>query len=138
MKWSWRVGEFLGIRVYVHATFLLLIGWIALTHFMQGQTLQSALAGIVFTMAIFLSVLLHEYGHALAARRFRNIFLSEAELDRGPEDSGPACSLFRLSPVAPESNLPGLTMLPSCTKEHVPNQADEVAQGFSTCLLALD
>ncbi len=94
MKWSWRVGEFLGIRVYVHATFLLLIGWIVLTHFMQGQTLQSAVAGVVFTMAIFLSVLLHEYGHALAARRFgigtRDITLlpigGVARLERMPEE----------------------------------------------------
>jgi Zn-dependent protease/predicted transcriptional regulator len=94
MKWSWRVGEFLGIRVYVHATFLLLIGWIALTHFMQGQTLQSAVAGVLFTVAIFLSVLLHEYGHALAARRFgigtRDITLlpigGVARLERMPEE----------------------------------------------------
>ncbi len=94
MKWSWRVGEFLGIRVYVHATFLLLIGWIALTQLIQGRTLQSAMAGVLFTMAIFLSVLLHEYGHALAARRFgigtRDITLlpigGVARLERMPED----------------------------------------------------
>lgn len=94
MKWSWRVGEFLGIRVYVHATFLLLIGWIVLTHFMQGQTMQSAVAGVLFTMAIFLSVLLHEYGHALAARRFgigtRDITLlpigGVARLERMPQE----------------------------------------------------
>jgi Zn-dependent protease/predicted transcriptional regulator len=94
MKWSWRVGEFLGIRVNVHATFVLLIGWIALTHFMQGRTLLSAATGVLFTMAIFLSVLLHEYGHALAARRFgigtRDITLlpigGVARLERMPEE----------------------------------------------------
>ncbi len=94
MKWSWRVGEFLGIRVYLHATFLLLVGWIALTHFIQGRTLQSAVAGALFTGAIFLSVLLHEYGHALAARKFgigtRDITLlpigGVARLERMPEE----------------------------------------------------
>ncbi len=94
MKWSWRVGEFLGIRVYLHATFLLLVGWIALTHLMQGRTLQSAVTGVLFTTAIFLSVLLHEYGHALAARRFgigtRDITLlpigGVARLERMPEE----------------------------------------------------
>ena len=26
MKWSWKIGEFRGIGVYMHATFLILIG----------------------------------------------------------------------------------------------------------------
>ena len=30
MKWSWKLGRFLGVDVYVHATFLRLLGWIAL------------------------------------------------------------------------------------------------------------
>ena len=110
MKWSWKVGEYLGIRVYVHATFLLLIGWVVLSHLLQGKTLQSMLAGIAFTLAIFFCVLLHEYGHALAARRFgigtRDITLlpigGVARLDRMPEEprqelwvalAGPAVNL---------------------------------------------
>jgi len=94
MKWSWKLGEFLGIGVYIHATFLLLIGWIVLTHFLQGQTTDSVLTGVLFTLAIFLCVLLHEYGHALAARRFgigtRDITLlpigGVARLERMPEE----------------------------------------------------
>jgi len=70
MKWSWKFGTFAGITVYVHATFLLLLGWIALSHWMQYQSLLPTLLGVGFILALFLCVLLHEYGHALAARRF--------------------------------------------------------------------
>ena len=32
MKWSWLVGRFAGINVYIHITFFILIGWLALSH----------------------------------------------------------------------------------------------------------
>ena len=70
MKWSWKLGTFAGIAVYIHATFLLLLGWIGLSHWMQYQSLAPTLLGVGFTIALFLCVVLHEYGHALAARRF--------------------------------------------------------------------
>ena len=70
MKWSWKIGTFAGIPVYLHATFLLLLGWIALSHWMQSQSLFTTLTGVAFTSALFVSVVLHEYGHALTARRF--------------------------------------------------------------------
>jgi Zn-dependent protease/CBS domain-containing protein len=70
MKWSWKIGTFAGIAVYMHATFLLLLGWIALSHWMQYQSLLPTLLGVGFILALFLCVILHEYGHALAARKF--------------------------------------------------------------------
>jgi len=70
MKWSWKIGTLAGIKVYMHATFLLLLGWIALTYWLQYETLIPTLVGVAFTLAIFGCVLLHEYGHALTARRF--------------------------------------------------------------------
>jgi Zn-dependent protease/CBS domain-containing protein len=70
MKWSWKLGRFAGIDVFMHATFLLLIGWIALSHWLQGKSLAATLAGIGFILALFVCVVLHEYGHALTARRF--------------------------------------------------------------------
>ena len=70
MKWSWKIGTFAGIAVYMHATFLLLLGWIALSHWMQYQSLLPTLLGVGFILALFLCVVLHEYGHALAARKF--------------------------------------------------------------------
>ena len=70
MKWSWKIGTFAGIAVYVHATFVLLLGWIALTHWMQYESLIPTLTGVAFILSLFLCVVLHEYGHALAARKF--------------------------------------------------------------------
>jgi len=43
MKWSWKIGEFAGIGVYMHTTFLLLIGWVALTGWLQERTLVGML-----------------------------------------------------------------------------------------------
>jgi len=93
MKWSWKIGTFAGIPVYLHATFLLLLGWIALSHWMQSQSLFMTLTGVAFTSTLFVSVVLHEYGHALMARRYgiatRDITLlpigGVARLERIPE-----------------------------------------------------
>ena len=35
MKWSVKIGRFVGIDVYMHFTFLLLIGWVALMHWQK-------------------------------------------------------------------------------------------------------
>jgi Zn-dependent protease/CBS domain-containing protein len=70
MAWRWRLGELFGIVVYVHVTFLLLIGWVALRHFLSGQGLWGALGGILLILLLFACVVMHEYGHALTARRY--------------------------------------------------------------------
>ncbi len=110
MKWSWKIGRFAGIDVYLHTTFLLLIGWIALTSWLQENSLVAVVTGVGFILALFGSVVLHEYGHALTARRFgvktRDITLypigGVAKLERIPEDpkqelwvafAGPAVNL---------------------------------------------
>lgn len=93
MKWAWKLGEVSGIGVYVHATFLLLLGWVAMVHWMEGETLGAALAGIAFILALFTCVVLHEFGHALAARKYgirtRDITLlpigGVARLERMPD-----------------------------------------------------
>ena len=70
MKWSIRIGRFSGIDVYMHFTFLLLLGWVAFVHWRQGQSIAAAAGGVVFILAVFLCVILHEFGHSLTARRY--------------------------------------------------------------------
>jgi Zn-dependent protease/predicted transcriptional regulator len=70
MSWRWRLGELFGIVVYMHATFLLLIGWVVLAHVLQGRSMGEALGGVFFILLLFACVVMHEYGHALTARRF--------------------------------------------------------------------
>lgn len=94
MRWSWRIGSLFGIPVYIHATFGLILAWVALSYWLRGQTLGSTLAGIVFVLALFACVVLHELGHALTARRYhiktRDITLlpigGVARLERMPDD----------------------------------------------------
>jgi Zn-dependent protease/CBS domain-containing protein len=93
MRWSWTVVRIAGINVDVHATFLILLAWIALADYEQARTASAALAGVLLTLAIFASVVLHELGHALTAARFgvrtRSITLlpigGVARLERMPE-----------------------------------------------------
>jgi len=94
MKWSWRIGRFAGIGVYIHTTFLLLLGWIGVSYLLQGYTLLAALSSIGFMLALFACIVLHEFGHALAAKRFgiktRDITLlpigGVARLERIPDN----------------------------------------------------
>lgn len=94
MRWSWQIGNFRGIAVYLHATFLLLLGWIFIAHLSQGRGLAASFAGVAFIVLLFLCVVLHEFGHALTAQRFgietRDITLypigGVARLERIPRD----------------------------------------------------
>jgi Zn-dependent protease len=70
MKWSWKLGRLAGIDAYVHASFLLLVAWAAFAAFQGAGTGLAAVLGIVFLIGVFGSVLLHELGHALVARRY--------------------------------------------------------------------
>lgn len=67
-RWSWRIGRLAGITIYLHATFLLLLLWVALVNLPNG--VRAALGGVGLTVAVFATVVLHELSHALTARRF--------------------------------------------------------------------
>ena len=93
MKWQWKLARIAGIDVYMHATFLLLIGWVAFSYWTEQGTLQAVLSGVLFILLLFGFVVMHEYGHALTARKFgiktRDITLypigGVARLERMPE-----------------------------------------------------
>jgi Zn-dependent protease len=70
MKWSWKAGRLAGIDVYVHGTFVLFIAFVLVTEWTSRRSLAAAIAGVTFLLAIFATVVLHELGHALTARRF--------------------------------------------------------------------
>lgn len=92
MQWSWPLGRVAGIQIKVHATFILILAWVALAHWSGG--LAGVLAGLLFVLTLFGCVILHELGHALAARRYgigtKDITLLPiggiARLERMPED----------------------------------------------------
>jgi Zn-dependent protease/CBS domain-containing protein len=70
MTWSWRLGRIAGIPIYVHWTFLILIGWLVLGSALEGQGVAATAAGVAFVLALFGCVVLHELGHALAALHY--------------------------------------------------------------------
>ena len=70
MRWQWKLGRFAGIDVYVHATFILLIGWVGYNYWLEFRDWRQVLIGILFILALFICVVLHEYGHALTARKY--------------------------------------------------------------------
>ncbi len=70
MSWSFRLGRIAGIPIFVHWTFLILLAWLVYGHWVAGHDLATTLEGVGFVLAIFGCVVLHELGHALAARRY--------------------------------------------------------------------
>jgi Zn-dependent protease len=94
MTWSWTIARFFGIHIRMHWTFLLLLAWVFIAHLLaEDSSVLLAIEGVLFVCAIFVCVILHEFGHALTARRFdvqtRDIILlpigGVARLKRIPE-----------------------------------------------------
>jgi Zn-dependent protease len=109
-RWSWQLGRILGIPTRIHASFALLLLWVGISYWQSAHSGAAVVFGLGFALAIFACVLLHEFGHALVARRFgigtRRITLlpfgGVAELERNPSDpraemwiaaAGPAVNL---------------------------------------------
>ncbi|MCB1062607.1 MAG: site-2 protease family protein [Verrucomicrobiae bacterium] len=69
MRWSIKLVKVAGIEVRMHLTFLLLLAWIGFSAYQRGGA-PAATSAIAFILLIFLCVLLHEFGHAIAAKAF--------------------------------------------------------------------
>jgi Zn-dependent protease len=110
MKWSWNVGRIAGIDLKIHLTFVFLLIWTGFTTLSSGGDMAAMVGDILLILALFLCVVLHEYGHALTARLFgihtQDITLlpigGVARLESMPEDpkeelavaaAGPAVNL---------------------------------------------
>ena len=70
MKYSLSLGRIAGISVFVHWTFLILIGWIVYINLRMGHNTIDILWSVLFILTLFACVTFHELGHALAARRY--------------------------------------------------------------------
>src|SRR5689334_24942034 len=60
MGWSIPILRVSGIQLRIHVTFLLLIVWVAL----------GSWSSAIFVLLLFLCVVLHEFGHAIAAKSY--------------------------------------------------------------------
>ena len=69
MPWSLTLGSVAGTAIRIHVTFLLFLVWIWAAYYRQGGA-AAAWEGVVFVLLLFLCVLLHEFGHVFAARRY--------------------------------------------------------------------
>ncbi len=67
---SLKLGKFFGIDLYVHGTFWLLPLFVLFGDLSAGGTVATAAVEIAFVFTIFGCVVLHEVGHALAARAY--------------------------------------------------------------------
>jgi len=92
MRWSFPIAKVAGSEIRIHLTFFLLLAWFGIAHYQQGGW-PAAADGLVYIIAVFACVVLHELGHAVAARRYgirtpRITLLpigGLAELERMPE-----------------------------------------------------
>jgi len=89
-----NVGRYFGIPVFIHWTCILIIGFVGYVSFTEEMDLLGTAAFSLYLACVFFCVVLHEYGHALMARRYgigtHDIILSPiggiARLDSIPSD----------------------------------------------------
>ncbi|MEQ9408158.1 MAG: site-2 protease family protein [Fuerstiella sp.] len=70
MNKSYRIGTAAGIPLFLHWSFLLIPAYILFSGLAMGRPPFGMLADSLLVTVIFTCVVLHELGHALAARRF--------------------------------------------------------------------
>jgi stage IV sporulation protein FB len=69
MPWSITIARVAGSEIRIHLTFLILLAWVGFAEYANGGP-AAALDGVLFIIAVFACVVLHELGHAIAARRY--------------------------------------------------------------------
>lgn len=73
MSWSVKIAMVSGIPIRVHASFLLILvwaAWVGLSDAPSGSAMSSVGFMVLFTLLLFLCVVLHELGHSLVAQAF--------------------------------------------------------------------
>lgn len=104
------LGKLFGVELKIHGTFLLLLAFVAISGLLNGGLAQAVLS-LSLAVVIFGVVVLHEFGHILAARKYgiktKDVILSPlggmARLEKLPATpaqeigvalAGPAVNLF--------------------------------------------
>lgn len=67
---SWNIGTYFGIPVKIHWSFGLLLLFLFYNIVTSGLKLWEGVAYTVLMLTVFACVVLHEYGHALTAKKF--------------------------------------------------------------------
>lgn len=142
MKWSFQLARIAGIDVRVHATFFLLLAWFGFIYYESGGV-GAMLSGLLFILLLFVCVLLHEFGHAMAARVFGintpDITLlpigGVARLERMPEK--PSQELF-VALAGPAVNVViALGLVIVLGRVFSPSDFDAMAEGRANLLVSL-
>jgi len=63
--WAFQIAKVAGIPVRIHFTFLLFLAWVGWSSQSRGGW-----QWVVLVISVFFCVILHEFGHALAARKY--------------------------------------------------------------------
>jgi stage IV sporulation protein FB len=69
MSWSYRIARVAGTDIKLHLTFLAFVAWVGWGAY-SAQGPAAAASILLFIAAVFVCILLHEFGHILTARRF--------------------------------------------------------------------
>ena len=100
MRLSWSLGRLAGIDLFLHPSALLLF-------FFLSDIMPTGLETIALVVALLGSIVLHELGHALMARRYGigtaditlYLFGGVARLDRMPRSAGPELLIALAGPA---------------------------------------
>jgi len=100
MRWSWKLGRVAGIDLFLHPSALLIF-------FLANGMMPTGLETVALVVALFGSIVLHELGHALMARRYGigtaditlYLFGGVARLDRMPRTAGPELLIALAGPA---------------------------------------
>ncbi|MFM8432137.1 MAG: M50 family metallopeptidase, partial [Bacteroidota bacterium] len=108
---TWLVADLAGTRIFLHWSFLLLLLYVLVSEWIKQSSFYSAVLLGLLLVAVFATVILHELGHVLTAKRFgcrtKDIILlpigGVARMERIPEKplqeilvaiAGPAVNLI--------------------------------------------
>ncbi|AHM59642.1 peptidase M50 [Flammeovirgaceae bacterium 311] len=106
-RFSLYVGRYAGIKVFIHWTFWIILVWVYFIYYNINQDAGEGLQGVLFILALFGCVVLHEYGHALTAKKYnintRRITLYPiggiASLEAMPEKPGQELMVAAAGPL---------------------------------------